>query len=61
MRQDGHYREIAAVQLYGDEPLGDDDTSPDPPSHMDRVRDARRVAAASAAAIGADRGASDDV
>ena len=61
MRQDGHYREIAAVQLYGDEPLGeaDDDDGPDPPSHMDRVRDARRVA--SATAIGVDRGDSADV
>jgi ABC-type multidrug transport system ATPase subunit len=65
MRRDGHYREIAAVQLYGDEPLGGDadDDGPDPPSHMDRVRDARRVAAAAAtaAAIGADRSAADDV
>ena len=39
MRQDGHYREIAAVQLYGDEPLGNDETDSDAPSHMDRVRD----------------------
>jgi ATP-binding cassette subfamily B protein len=40
MRRDGHYREIAAVQLYGD----DLDQLPDGscPSHMDRVRDEER-------------------
>jgi ATP-binding cassette, subfamily B, multidrug efflux pump len=54
MRQDGHYREIAAVQLYGDEPLGNDEADADAPSHMDRVRDPRRITAA--ATIGADRG-----
>jgi hypothetical protein len=59
MRQDGHYREIAAVQLYGDEPLGDEEEDSDAPSHMDRVRDGRRVTAA--AAIGAERDVSDDL
>jgi ABC-type multidrug transport system fused ATPase/permease subunit len=39
MQQDGHYREIAAAQLYGDDqPHGADD-----PSHMRRVQDTRRV------------------
>jgi ATP-binding cassette subfamily B protein len=40
MAQDGHYRDIAAVQLYGD-----DERAPDPseaPSHMDRVQDPRQ-------------------
>jgi ATP-binding cassette subfamily B protein len=40
MLQDGHYREIAAVQLYGD------DEGPriaaDLPSHMDRIQDPRQ-------------------
>jgi ATP-binding cassette, subfamily B, bacterial len=41
MQQDGHYREIAAAQLYGDDqPHGADD-----PSHMRRVQDTRRVEA----------------
>ncbi len=39
MQQDGHYRYIASVQLFGDEvPLGADS-----PSHMDRVKDEKRV------------------
>lgn len=44
--QVGHYREIAAVQLYGDD--ADRDAEGDIPSHMDRVRDIKRVAAAAA-------------
>jgi ABC-type multidrug transport system fused ATPase/permease subunit len=44
MEQDGHYRHIAAVQLYGDE-----DTE-EKPSHMHRMRDERAVAAAEEAA-----------
>jgi hypothetical protein len=44
MREDGHYREIARAQLSGDsEPRGE---SAELPSHMDRVRDPRVVAAA---------------
>jgi ATP-binding cassette subfamily B protein len=35
MRQEGHYRDIAAAQLYGDEPKTPHATSP---SHMDRLR-----------------------
>jgi ATP-binding cassette subfamily B protein len=43
MRQDGHYRDIAAVQLHGDElALNAEGQSA---SHMDRVRNARNVAA----------------
>jgi hypothetical protein len=41
MEQPGHYRDIAAAQLYGDE------ARPDPAqhlSHMDRVRDPRQFA-----------------
>jgi len=37
IRQDGHYRDIAAAQLYGDQM--DDDAKR--PSHMDRVRSPR--------------------
>lgn len=44
MEEDGHYREIAEVQLYGDESV------PPPkalsPSHMKRVQDEKQVAAA---------------
>jgi ABC-type multidrug transport system fused ATPase/permease subunit len=46
MAQAGHYHEIAAAQLYGDDmPHG-----PDDPSHMRRVQDDRRVAATADAA-----------
>ncbi len=45
MAEEGHYRDIAAVQLYGDEPH-----EGDRPSHMDRVRDRSQVAVAAAAA-----------
>jgi ATP-binding cassette subfamily B protein len=45
MREPGHYREIAAVQLYGDEPRGDE---AEQPSHMDRVSDGKAVTRAGA-------------
>ena len=46
MLADGHYRDIAAAQLYGDEVVrGADD-----PSHMRRVQDDRRVSATAEAA-----------
>jgi len=44
MQKDGHYAEIAAVQLYGDEERQVDRS--ELPSHMDRVQDPREVAAA---------------
>jgi ABC-type multidrug transport system fused ATPase/permease subunit len=48
MAEEGHYREIAEVQLYGD------DSVPPPkaqsPSHMRRVQDEKQVAAAQATA-----------
>ena len=34
MLQKGHYREIAAVQLYGDEAMADENE----PSHVKRMR-----------------------
>jgi ABC-type multidrug transport system fused ATPase/permease subunit len=45
MRQDGHYREIAAAQLQGDEPEVEEN-----PSHMKRMRDELHVAGAAVAA-----------
>jgi ABC-type multidrug transport system fused ATPase/permease subunit len=42
--QDGHYRHIAAVQLYGDEAEARDGE----PSHMKRMRQERRMAVAAA-------------
>jgi len=48
MEQDGHYREIAAAQLYGDDG-GAPDTA-DAPSHMKRVSSEDQVAAAVAQA-----------
>ena len=42
MRQGGHYQEIAAVQLYGDDVERTDEGQP--PSHMDRVQDEDRLA-----------------
>ena len=47
MEEQGHYREIAAVQLYGDEAASDDGESP---SHMKRIRDQHLIAAAAAGA-----------
>jgi ABC-type multidrug transport system fused ATPase/permease subunit len=49
MAEPGHYREIAAVQLYGDEDARRE--AQEQLSHMDRVRDRREVAAAAAAAV----------
>jgi ABC-type multidrug transport system fused ATPase/permease subunit len=51
MAQGGHYRDIAAVQLYGDDVARD--AEGDLPSHMDRVKDPRRVAAATTTAADA--------
>ena len=49
MRQPGHYREIARVQLYGDDKeLGERDE--ESPSHMKRIRDEQLIAAAAAGA-----------
>jgi ABC-type multidrug transport system ATPase subunit len=48
--QDGHYRHIAAVQLYGDE----EEARVGEPSHMERMRKERRTAVAAAQA-GADQ------
>jgi ABC-type multidrug transport system fused ATPase/permease subunit len=39
MSEDGHYRDIAAVQLYGDEAMPD---RSEHPSHMQRVQDPRQ-------------------
>jgi hypothetical protein len=39
MREGGHYREIAAVQLYGDDEEERGVDRETLPSHMDRVRD----------------------
>ena len=52
MREEGHYQEIAAVQLYGDDGQPPDDESP---SHMKRIRDEHMIAAASAAGKGQGR------
>lgn len=41
MKQDGHYRDIAAVQLFGDGVTRD--AEGDVPSHMDRMRDPRQL------------------
>jgi ATP-binding cassette subfamily B protein len=48
MLQDGHYRDIAAAQLYGDD--GAPGNTADAPSHMKRVQSGDRVAAAVAEA-----------
>jgi ATP-binding cassette subfamily B protein len=52
--QDGHYRHIAAVQLYGDE----DEATEGEPSHMKRMRAQRRLAVGAARA-GAQSGEAD--
>ncbi|HEY7087422.1 MAG TPA: ABC transporter ATP-binding protein, partial [Tepidisphaeraceae bacterium] len=49
MQLDGHYREIAAVQLYGD----DEADKAEHPSHMRRVQDQKNLSAAEEAAKGA--------
>jgi ABC-type multidrug transport system fused ATPase/permease subunit len=48
MAREGHYRQIAEAQLFGDESAGEDLSSA--PSHMKRVQSAGEVAAAIAAA-----------
>jgi ATP-binding cassette subfamily B protein len=48
MSREGHYRQIAEAQLFGDESAGEDLSSA--PSHMKRVQSAGEVAAAIAAA-----------
>lgn len=47
MEEDGHYRDIARVQLYGDGPFDGDGEQP---SHLKRVRDQRAVDAEKAGA-----------
>ncbi len=42
MREDGHYRDVAAAQLAVDD---DSAIGADPPSHMDRIRDDKAVTA----------------
>jgi ATP-binding cassette subfamily B protein len=44
IEEDGHYRHIAAVQLYGDE----DEARDGEPSHMKRMRQERKLAVAAA-------------
>ncbi|HEX8524154.1 MAG TPA: ABC transporter ATP-binding protein [Tepidisphaeraceae bacterium] len=51
MSREGHYRDIAYAQLYGDE----DEPGEEMPSHMDRMTRERDVAAASLGARGDDR------
>jgi hypothetical protein len=46
MEEDGHYREIAAVQLYGDEQAEGEEH----PSHMKRVQVEKSVSEAAEAA-----------
>ena len=48
MAEEGHYQEIAAVQLYGDEGAVSEDG--ESPSHMKRIRDQNLIAAAAAGA-----------
>jgi ATP-binding cassette subfamily B protein len=47
MRRDGHYRHIAAAQLYGDE--GEVDAEGESVSHLRRMRDDRKLTAVAAA------------
>ncbi len=58
MRRNGHYRDIAAVQLCGDRPEGGDEEAP---SHMDRLRRDDQVRAAATAARDGDVTGSDRV
>ena len=59
MAQSGHYREIAAVQLYGDDaPLPPAEENP---SHLKRVRDPREVDAAQESAKAAAAATQEDV
>lgn len=53
MERDGHYRHIAEAQLYGDE--GELDEEGDRRSHMDRMKDQRKMAVVAAAASSTER------
>lgn len=61
MAQEGHYRDIAAVQLYGDDADGRAPDDGDSPSHMKRIRDQQLIAAAAAGAGKDAGGPSEDV
>jgi len=50
MAEDGHYRDIAAVQLYGDDGDGRTPHDSDSPSHMKRIRDQQMITSAAAGA-----------
>jgi ABC-type multidrug transport system fused ATPase/permease subunit len=51
MEQDGHYRDIAAVQLYGDD-MSLTDEEGESPSHLKRMLDVRKTAAVANLAAG---------
>ncbi len=59
MQTDGHYRDIAAVQLYGD--ALEVDAEGEVLSHMKRVADPRRVTAIAAAARGTEAPATEEL
>jgi hypothetical protein len=51
MEQDGHYRDIAVVQLYGDDTSLTDEEG-ESPSHLKRMLDVRKTAAVADLAAG---------
>lgn len=55
VEQEGHYRDIAAVQLYGDAEALRREEEEEHPSHLDRVRDEKKVSAAARAVVGEER------
>ena len=55
MEQEGHYREIAEFQLYGDEEV--EEREKEKLSHMDRVQNERELAEAAASAERSESGA----
>jgi ABC-type multidrug transport system fused ATPase/permease subunit len=55
MQRDGHYREIAEFQLYGDDEADQRDGAK--PSHMDRVQNEREIVEAAAGAERSESGA----
>lgn len=61
MAEEGHYRDIAAVQLSGDERDGRAPEDGDSPSHMKRIRDQQLIAAAAAGAGKDASGPAEDV
>lgn len=63
IEQEGHYRDIAAVQLHGETEAPRQPEETERPSHLDRVRDERKISAAARAASGSteDREASQPV